>query len=147
MNKKLTTYFLRMLRNKHEKQRARYTEDEENYYLCDGYFLRVVKKEEMELNIKLFNESKALKGVIEDTKDEKYKDAEIKYWIPDKRNKGKFIIKIVNDEMKTYISNKYLELFEGYTSFKVIGKLKPVLCYKNETLLGLILPIRVEEEY
>ena len=147
MDKKITTYFLKIIRNKYEKVRARYMEDEENYYLCDGYFMRAVKKDEMELNIKLFKEAERLKEVLENAKDEKYKDAEIKYYIPDKLNKGKFVIKIANEETKSYISNKYLELFKDCNKFKIISELKPVLCYQDETFLGLILPIRVEKEY
>ncbi|WP_236896924.1 hypothetical protein [Clostridium beijerinckii] len=153
MDKKITSYFLKLLRSKSKYARGHvvYTYDDENYYLCDGYFLRAVKKEEMELNINLFKETKSLNEVLEGVKDEKYKEAKIKYYVPDKYNKGKFIIKIANKETKAYINSKYLELFKDCTKFKIISELKAVVCLKEEKdkeiFLGLIMPIRVEEEY
>jgi hypothetical protein len=149
MNKKITTYFLSQIRSKNEyvRNHATYIQDEENYYLCDGYCMFAVKKEEMELNINLFRETKGLYEVLEETKNENYKDAEIKYYIPDKNNKGRFNIKIANEETKAYIDSRYLALFKECTKFKIISELKAVLCFKEEKnkeiFLGLILPIRM----
>lgn len=152
MNKKVTTYFLSLLRSKNEyvRKHVAYVQDEENYYLCDGYCLFKVKKEEMELNINLFREAKKLNEVLEETKNENYKEAEIRYYIPDKYNKGKFNIKIANEETKAYISSRYLELFKECTKFKIASEIKAVLCFKREKgeeiFLGLILPIRMDRE-
>lgn len=46
MNKKVTTYFLSLLRSKNEyvRNHVTYVQDEENYYLCDGYCMFAVKK-------------------------------------------------------------------------------------------------------
>lgn len=101
----------------------------------------------MELNINLFREAKGLKEVLEEAKSENYKDAEIKYYIPDKNNKGKFNVKIANEETKAYVNSGYLGLFKECTKFKIISELKAVSCFKEERgkeiFLGLILPIRM----
>lgn len=151
MNKKITTYFLRMIRNKWENKRLYYTYDEDNYYICDGYFLRAVPKDKMELNINLFqNKKQGLDSVLEETKDTGYKEGKIKYYVPDKNNKGIFHIRIENEETHAYISSEYLKLFDDATKFKIISSIKAVICFKEEkgqdVFLGLILPIRMDRE-
>lgn len=151
MNKKITTYFLRMIRSKWENKRLYYTYDDENYYICDGYILRAVPKGKMELNINLFQDKKqALDSILEETKDTGYKEGKIKYYVPDKNNKGIFQIRIENEETHAYISSEYLKLFDDTTKFKIIGNLKAVLCFKEENrkeiFLGLILPVRMDED-
>jgi hypothetical protein len=151
MNKKITTYFLNMIRNKYLKERARYSQDKENFYVTDGYILRVYKKSEFELNIKLFNETKKLKDIVKGLQKPEYQEAEIKYYIPNKLNKGCFYIKIQNEEKHAYIDKQYLDLFNDCEKFKILGELDPVLCFKQEKgkdiLLGCILPVRVTDEH
>jgi hypothetical protein len=152
MNKKITTYFLKMLRNKYDKEHAYYTYDDKNYYLSDGYMVYAVKKEEMELNINLFKDkSKPFEKIMNDIKDKNYKEARIKYYIPSKMYGADFIIKVVNDDIETYIAKKFYDFFKQYgLILKIKSKLEPVLCYKTEggkeVFLGMILPVRHEEE-
>lgn len=151
MNKKVTTYFLQRIRSKYKdiRNKTAYTQDKENYYLCDGYCMFAVKKEDMELNINRFKEAKGLKNIIKKAKDEKYKDAEIKYYIPDKLNKGKFLVKLENEDTKAYISNEFLNRMDA-TKFKILNELEPIACYREEkgkdVFLGIILPIRMSKE-
>lgn len=140
-----------MIRDKYAKKRVFYTYDDENYYICDGYFLRAVPKEEMELNINLFQDKKnGLDSVLEEAKDTGYKEGKIKYYVPDKNNKGIFHIRIENEETHAYISSEYYKLFDDTTKFKIISELKAVTCFKEEKgkeiFLGLILPIRMDKE-
>jgi len=146
MNKKITSHFLKVIRN---KGKSFFTYDEDNYYLSDGYMLYAVKKEEMELNINLFvDKEKEFKTIMDDIKDNKYKDAEVKYYIPDRNNKGTFFIKISNDEVSVYVSNRLFEFFKDCT-FKIKGKISPVACWRKElnkeVFVGIILPLRYEE--
>jgi len=149
MNKKITTYFLRMIRNKWENKRLFYTYDNDNYYICNGYFLRAVPKDKIELNINLFqNKKQALDSVLEEAEDIEYKEGKIKYYVPDKNNTGIFHIRIENEKTHAYISSEYYKLFDDTTKFKIISSLKAVSCFKEEKgkeiFLGLILPIRMD---
>lgn len=54
------------------------------------------------------------------------------------------VVKIKNEQTETWVPLKQLELFAKDCSFKITKPLAPVWVFENDTLVGLIMPVRTE---
>lgn len=140
MDRKVTTLFLKKIRN---KQRVVIIyEDDSCYWITDAHMAFKVLKKEMELNPSLFEKS-VQNSIVYDLNNNIYKDAEIKCVKP--------LYGIWSNELYAEIESmdgikaramvEFLKYFKN-SNFKVTEeKRNPIACYKNGELIGCILPV------
>ncbi|UVX34202.1 MAG: hypothetical protein [Bacteriophage sp.] len=140
MNKKITTYLLKLIRT---KKRIAKCKIDDKYLVTDGYVAFIIPENEIEVNVNLIEDTSNLQEMIESLKDVNYKEGKIKYYI---KNGIGLCGKIENDKKYSFINSEYLRYFKDYT-IEIKGTLDPikVLNYKNE-LIGIIMPVRMSEE-
>lgn len=140
MNRKITTYLLKLIRT---KKRIVKCKIDDKYLVTVGYVAFIIPENEIEVNVNLIEDTSNLQEIIESLKDVNYKEGKIKYYI---KNGIGLCGKIENDEKYCFINSEYLKYFDDY-KFEIKGTLEPVkvLNYKNK-LIGIIMPVRTSEE-
>lgn len=134
MDRKITTYFLKKIRN---KERIHIQELDNHYLICDPYMLFKIKKDEFEINPALFTKPLKLEHIIPD--EEGYKDAKLSCYRPVGE---RLFAELEGEGIITIVAMDIYKFFEN-CDFKIKSDVAPVLCYeKNGDLKGIAVPVR-----
>ena len=119
-----------------KEEKSFYYEKDNNIYLSDSYSIAIIPRDEfildkskmIEVNLEMFFQRLDL---------DKYKD--ISDWV----SKENLIYLYDKENNKVTIDKKYMKLFINHRLKINIEKVNnPVLCYDEEKIVGIILPIR-----
>lgn len=111
-----------------------YYEKESNIYLTDKYFIAIIPGNEFVLDKSKMKEVN-LEAFIQKLDLYKYRD--ISGWL----QKENLIYLYDSENYKVTIDKKYFNLFL-MNRLKIVKYNAPVLCYDEEKIVGLILPIK-----
>lgn len=124
------------------------TEDEKEVHITtDGYILHIVPASCFWLDLKKFTRCRRLdttKVIPENI--EEYRTASYT-GVTFEHNKMR-LAKLQAEDADAFINTELLKKYYDINNlqFKIISYFKPVLIYENNTLWGLIMPVRVSEE-
>lgn len=115
-------------------------------YVTDGYMIYILTEKDCYFDIKKVKESPMLAELVEGLGS----DELVSTGASLNHNNGKQIINLYtyhNDKEATVgVDSKFLKNFENYTLKCIEGEtIKPVAVYEYEELVGIVLPIRLDE--
>ncbi len=141
---KIMTDVLKLV-EKGKTQQANYGVDDQFIYLTlDGHKMYKIHNNDFYIDLR-----KALSDKIPLTNPRKFFNEDC-YEVAEKtsemRQVKKFtVVKIANEKKHAWINVNYLKDFESDCTFKIVNKKSGVLVYENGTVVGLILPVNVED--
>ena len=129
--KDINNYFFKRLIKEED---VFYYEKENNIYLSDKHFIAIIPRNESVLDLTKMKEVN-LEQFFKKLDLDNYRD--ISGWL----QKEKLIYLYDKEEYKVTINKDYMKLF--YLNRLMINNdIKPVLCYDENKIVGLILPIK-----
>lgn len=140
MDRKITTYFLKLLRN---KERCFIQELDNHYLVIDTYMMFKIPKDEFELNPSLFDGTIDCKKLIPN--EEEYNDAMVVGYRAKLAGTG-LIAELTDGKVECWVDTDRLKFFDGCT-FKIKTNVSVVLCYKDRKFYGLVTPLRIIEKW
>lgn len=129
--KDINNYFFKRLIKEEE---VFYYEKENNIYLSNKHFIAIIPRNESVLDLTKMKEVN-LEQFFKKLDLDNYRD--ISGWL----QKEKLIYLYDKEEYKVIINKDYLRLF-SMNKLMIDKDIKPVLCYDEEKIVGLILPIK-----
>ena len=129
--KDINNYFFKRLIKEED---VFYYEKENNIYLSDKHFITIVPRNESVLDLTKMKEVN-LEQLFKKLDLDNYRD--ISEWL----QKENLIYLYDKEEYKVIINKDYMKLF-SMNRLMIDKDIKPVLCYDEEKIVGLILPIK-----
>lgn len=129
--KDINNYFFKRLIKEEE---VFYYEKENNIYLSDKHFIAIIPRNESVLDLTKMKEVN-LEQFFKKLDLDNYRD--ISGWL----QKEKLIYLYDKEEYKVTINKDYMKLFI-MNRLMIDKDIKPVLCYDENKIVGLILPIK-----